>query len=172
MTKYNNSKIYKIIPNITDDNNEVYIGSTTKKYLSERMASHRDNYKRWKEGKVNKTSSFILFDKYGVENCKIFLIEEIKCNSKDELRAKEAEYIRNHNCINKNIPNRSSIDYYNEKMKDDSFKNKEQQRAKLKYQKNKEKLNEKYKCECGGFYTLINKKKHFDTKKHLSYILE
>lgn len=137
MTNYNNSKIYKIIPNITDDNNDVYIGSTTKKYLCERMASHRNSYKRWKEAKTNKTFSFLLFDKYGVENCKIVLIEEIKCNSKDELRAKEAEYIKNNICINKNVPNRSSIEYYFEKMKDDNFRIKEQQRAKIKYQNKK-----------------------------------
>ena len=36
------------------------------------------------------------------------------------------------------------------------------------YEKFKQKLNEKHKCEvCGGFYTKHNKTKHLSTKKHL-----
>ena len=57
----------------------------------------------------------------GVENCKIHLILLYPCNSKDELLAKEAEYIRTLNCVNKVIPNRTKQEYdkeYRIKMKD------------------------------------------------------
>jgi len=45
----------------------------------------------------------------------------------------------------------------------------------LNYQKNyyinnKDKIAEKFSCECGGKYTNINKATHFKTKKHLKYI--
>ena len=46
--KYNNSKIYKIEPVCDYDEGDIYIGSTTQKYLSNRMQQHRKDYKRWK----------------------------------------------------------------------------------------------------------------------------
>lgn len=89
--KYERGKIYKIIANGSD---ECYIGSTTEKTLAKRMVGHRCVYKRWKTGKkVGKTSSINLFEKYGIENCKIVLIELYPTESNDQLRARE-EYWR------------------------------------------------------------------------------
>ena len=54
MVNYANGKIYKIesIINIEDiEEPLIYIGSTTKNYLSQRMDEHRSNYKMWKIGK-------------------------------------------------------------------------------------------------------------------------
>ncbi len=51
--------------------------------------------------------SFDLFEKYGVENCKIILLENVNALTKDELRAIEGNYIRNMNCVNKYIPDRT-----------------------------------------------------------------
>ena len=47
-TNYEQVKIYKIYSHAGDKN---YIGSTTKEFLSQRMATHRSNYKTWKKGK-------------------------------------------------------------------------------------------------------------------------
>ena len=55
MVNYKNGKIYKII-DLTNDN--FYIGSTTKKYLSQRLEKHRTNYKCYLEGKTNYVSSY------------------------------------------------------------------------------------------------------------------
>lgn len=100
MVNYSNGKIYKIVPTNGDD--ICYIGSTTKQYLSQRMDSHRTKYKNWqKNNKIEKASSVELFEKYGVENCKIVLIENFPCNTKDELEKREGEYIKTLNCINK-----------------------------------------------------------------------
>ncbi len=142
MTTYDKAKIYKIVPDCEEVNcDDVYIGSTTKQYLSQRMAQHKYEYKKWKEGiNINKTMSCLIFDKYGPENCKILLIEEISCASKDELKAKEAEHIKNQRVVNKQIPNRTSKEIYHDKMKDMSFRIKEQERAKLKYKEKLEKL--------------------------------
>ena len=92
MVNYKNGKIYKIVTNDIDTN-ECYIGSTCRDRLSNRMANHRREYKRWKDGKAGKISSINLFEKYGVENCKIVLIELYPCDSNDELRMRE-EYWR------------------------------------------------------------------------------
>ena len=98
---YQNSKIYKI----EQINGEglCYVGSTTKQYLSQRLDSHRGKYKGWKNGNAKYVDSFKLFDDYGVENCQILLLESFLCNSKDELKAKIAEYTKNLDCVNKII---------------------------------------------------------------------
>jgi 2,3-bisphosphoglycerate-independent phosphoglycerate mutase len=58
---YKNGKIYKIEPTVDHDEGDVYIGSTTKEYLSQRMVQHRDNYKTYKKGNVkSKTMAFNL----------------------------------------------------------------------------------------------------------------
>lgn len=100
MVNYNNGKIYKIVSNTKDD--ICYVGSTTKQYLSQRMDVHRNEFKKWqKNNNQRKTTLIELFEKYGVENCKIILIENFPCNSKDELEKKEGEYVKTLNCINK-----------------------------------------------------------------------
>ena len=118
MTKYDNSKIYKIEPISEHDPHEIYIGSTTKEKLCQRMAYHRGDYKMYKKGNRGKIMAFDLFDKYGIENCQIILIEECKCNSKDELIARESFYIRNSECINKFIPDRTK----KERMQQERYK--------------------------------------------------
>ena len=93
MVNYANGKIYKIESiNATEGDPDIYIGSTTKFYLSERMVLHRRDYDQWKNGiiKVGKITSFDIFDKFGVENCRIVLLETFPCTSRDELFAKEA----------------------------------------------------------------------------------
>ena len=66
---YKQAKIYRIeVAN--DATAPVYIGSTTKKYLSQRLSGHRSEYQRWKQGnKGSVTTSYKLFDEYGVDNC-------------------------------------------------------------------------------------------------------
>ena len=91
MVNYNNGKIYKIESHCGD---KVYIGSTTKEYLSQRMDAHRRGYKQWKNGTTHFLTAFIIFDEYGLENCKIILLEACICNTKDELYAREAHYIK------------------------------------------------------------------------------
>jgi hypothetical protein len=133
MANYQNGKIYKIEA-FNGEEGDVYIGSTCKKYLSQRMDSHRSHFKSWKEGKSNNVTSYGLFDKYGVDNCIIVLIENFSCNSKDELYSREAFYIKSIKCINKKIPLRTNKEYNQD--------NKEQisENSKLYRKENKEKL--------------------------------
>ena len=83
MVNYQNGKIYKI-ENLGGD--MCYIGSTTKDYLSKRMVEHRSAYKQWlKQAGGRNVSVFGIFEKYGVDNCRIVLVELCPCNSKDEI---------------------------------------------------------------------------------------
>ena len=110
-TNYNNGKVYKIEPICEYEEGDIYIGSTTKQYLSQRMTAHRTAYHQYKNGGIKQTTSFDLFDKYGIENCQIVLLELVNVNSKEELHQREAHYIRTLKCFNKVIPLRTSKEY-------------------------------------------------------------
>jgi ribosome-interacting GTPase 1 len=114
----------------------------------------------------NKTTSYDLFDEYGLENCKIVLIESFPCSSKDELIAKEAHYIRTLECVNKVIPKRTNKEYkednkevikeQNKKFYDE-HKDEMYERHKAYYKAYKEKNKEKIK-EYNANYQLTRKR--------------
>ena len=104
---YSKGKIYMIRPISGGEDGEIYIGSTTKQYLSQRMTIHRNSYNNWKKGRYHKFTVYDLFDKYGLKGCEIVLIENVNCNSIDELLQREKYHIQNNDCINKIIPRRT-----------------------------------------------------------------
>jgi hypothetical protein len=177
MVNYNNTKIYKIESHLGD---KIYIGSTTKKLLSQRMANHRSDFIKWKNGeKKYKCSSIILFNEYGLENCKIVLLENYSCNTKDELLSKEAFYIKSIKCVNKIIPKRTRIEYKQDNNNYDKnyyeqnkFIIKESQ--KKYYNENKDIILQKNKikneCLCGCIINYRNLLRHQKTKKHINKI--
>jgi hypothetical protein len=112
LNKYKNGKVYKIEPIVDHDEEDIYIGSTCQPYLSSRMNQHRSDYNKFKKNTKNNISTFLLFDKYGVENCNIILIESVEANNKMELHQREAHYIKTLKCINKCIPLRTDKEYY------------------------------------------------------------
>jgi len=112
MPDYSSGKIYMVYPKVEDpDEGDVYYGSTTVT-LARRMAVHRSK---------KNCSSKLLFDKYGVENCFIELVENYPCETKEQLYKKEGEYIRANKCINKNIAGRPK----NEQMKEYYIENRD-----------------------------------------------
>ena len=108
---YSQGKIYKIETTVEHDEGDVYFGSTTNRLLSQRMGKHRDGYNRWKNGKSTRAMSYYLFDKYGVENCEIILLENVNAENYDELASRESHYIKTLKCVNKQIPLRTDIEY-------------------------------------------------------------
>jgi len=136
--KYANGKIYKLISQTHPDC--VYYGSTTQK-LCLRMAGHRRDFKK---NNNNITSKQVL----QFEDAQIILVINFSCNSRDELTAKEADYIRNNECVNKQIPGNTDKEYREdnkEQIKQYREDNKEQIKDKVKqyYLENKSKLREK-----------------------------
>jgi len=99
--KYKNGKIYKIISNFSD---QIYIGSTTQP-LNKRHYDHKKFYKRYLEGKCNRTMSSEII-KLGETD--IILIESYPCENKNELHKRERYWIEKNRDIitNKGIPSR------------------------------------------------------------------
>ena len=143
MPDYQHAKIYKIF---SYENDEVYYGSTIDT-LSRRMTGHRTMYKKYKEGKSN--NNYTSFKIIELTSAKIELVENYPCNSKEELLQREGYYIKNNNCVNKNIPGRTPKEYCEE--------NKEQRKEynKVYYEQNKE-----HKKEYRKKYGEANKEKH------------
>jgi len=158
--KYHNGKIYKICSDLGD---KKYIGSTCNKLWS-RFNHHKTMYKHWKAGKHNYTSSYDVFEAYGVENCKIILIDNVKCESKDELRREEDKQILAHECVNRRgaVLNQEKRDEYQNNYNVHYYQaNKNVLRAKL---------DERLQCVCGGKFTRCHKAQHEKTKRHQKFL--
>ena len=105
--KYNSSRIYKIQSSLTD---KIYIGSTCQA-LSQRMAGHKRDYKKYlKDNRKVNVSSFEII-KLG--DAFITLIEKCNYNNKQQLLKREGELIKeNINiCVNKLIAGRTRIEW-------------------------------------------------------------
>lgn len=86
MPNYQLGKIYKIVNLVTDD---VYVGSTSKKYLSSRFGCHiQDAKDETRHSKLN-----LAIRQYGRAQFQISLLENFPCNSDVELQAREQYYI-------------------------------------------------------------------------------
>ena len=95
--------IYKLIPTCDFTEGDIYIGSTTHG-LAKRFYDHKNNC-------ASRCTSRILFEKYGLENIAIELIEMYPCSSKQELAIREGFYQRTTPCVNKNIAGRTTAQY-------------------------------------------------------------
>jgi len=162
MPDYQQGKIYRI-----RGGDECYIGSTVEKYISNRFGNHKKNYKLAKSGRIKYSCrSFLLFDKYGVENCIIELIELYPCGSKAELHRREGEYIRTETCVNKQISGRTVKEWV-----DDNKVHHIQQQKEYR-EKNKEtrkiKRSKRYNCECGVEISWENRARHLRSNRHTS----
>lgn len=170
--RYNNGKIYKLVSNHTD---KIYIGSTCKERLCQRLAKHKDKYKRWLKNEKDYTSSIELLKLGDVE---IVLLESVNCNTKDELFKKEREYIEKYKDIIVNnrlkpIATKEEKDE-NKKKINEKFKEENKDYIKeynIKYQQeNKKRLQEKIVCDCGSNISRYHKSHHLKTLKHQTYL--
>ena len=95
MVGYNETKIYKVVCNITG---QVYISHTTKKYLSQRLSYHLSKFKLYRDGLCGFCPVFriIVGGDYYIE-----LIENCNCNSKEEVLQRQNHYVCSMDCLNK-----------------------------------------------------------------------
>jgi len=100
MPNYKNSKIYRIVCNVTG---QQYIGSTTIS-LASRLCQHKKVY-----NSVNNCSSrsVLEFNDYS-----IILIEDYPCERKEQLLQRERFFIESMQCVNINIPTRTKHEWY------------------------------------------------------------
>ena len=140
--RYENGKIYKLVSNHTD---KIYIGSTCKERLCQRLTKHKSCYKEWLKNDKRYISSFELFRLGDVE---IVLLENINCKTKDELHKKEREYIEKFKdiIVNKITPIITKIED-NERNKKYRIEHKEEikQYQKEHYENNKQELKQRNK---------------------------
>jgi len=166
-------KIYKM-----ENQYGVYYGSTIVS-LNQRLSEHKY------DAKNRNCTSKILFQNGCIP--KIELLEEVEFDNIKELRYREAYYIRNLDCVNIQIPDRTPKEWMKknqEKKKEyDKVyfqKNKEQNKEKIAQQKkkwyetNKDKIAQRNKikisCNCGSVVRKSVIQRHYKTKKHLKYI--
>jgi len=193
-SKYQNGKIYCIWSYETD---EIYIGSTCRT-LKRRLQSHKSSYRGFlkKTKHSHYTSSYEIL-KY--DNVEIGIIEEYPCNNKEELYRREGELQQQIKCVNKLTAGFPQTKDYNKKYyeknrdeileqrKDKIFKDNDNQKRRERNRKNpeknrqqckkyrekkREKLLQKYNCNCGGRYVYKNKSTHFKTKQHIKWLEE
>ena len=179
MPDYQKGKIYSI----WDSNyTKCYIGSTVEE-LSKRMTKHRDSYKHYLHKNGNFTTVFHLFNEFGVDNCRIELMEMFPCNSKSELEAREGHHIRNEDCVNRKIMGRSKQEHYRDnyayiqaQKKEHRDRTKDNKHAvDRKYREENQEtiskhLREKRLCECGCYISVRNMASHKKSPKHLELL--
>lgn len=186
-TKYQRGKIYKLCSDHTD---EIYIGSTTQKTLAQRMGGHRKDYLKVKHHGEKRCTSWILLD---YPDCRIVLLEQFPCNSKDELNAREQHYIDLHKdiCVNRrkaytgctreeylkayaqeHVQKKKMYDAEYRANNAEAIKAKRALNAAENYQKRKQKDMEYHSrriiCECGVEICQAVRAKHQRTNKHLT----
>ena len=163
INRYQLGKIYKITSEHTD---KIYVGSTCKKLLCQRLAAHSSNFNQWKKGTGTYISSFELFELGSVQ---ITLLEAYTCNTRDELLSKERYWIEQYkdNIVNKYIPIKT-IDEKKETRK------KYLEVNKVNIKERRKKYNEEHKqiiiCECGSSFQIDGKARHEQSKKHLNFL--
>ena len=160
--KYQTAKIYTIRSPHTD---KYYIGSTANKYLCNRLAGHKSNYKQYLTGDNKYMTSF---DIIKLGDVYIELLELVKCNSNDELHKREGELIREHknNCVNNYVAGRTGKELikesptYHARVLENNKKSRERNK-----EKNREKINER-----SRIYYRLNKEM-VDEKRRKRYQL-
>ena len=171
--RYQRGKIYRIV---TPSNPElVYYGSTCEPTLAKRMASHRDHYKRYLNGKnVSCLTSFKIIEH---DDCAIELVELFPCGSKDELHTREAFYIKNNDCVNNAVPCRrgdEAKEAYKQTSKKWHEKNKDTIKVKRaeNYKQNKEVINAKQKTYRDENKEKVHEAKKIEYEKHRDKYIE
>ena len=108
MPDYSKGKIYKLI---SSNSNEIYIGSTILD-LCKRKAHHLYAYKGYllHNNKKCYTTSFKIIEFGG--DIDICLLEEYQCNNKEQLHQRERYHIENNICVNKNLPSRTTKEFF------------------------------------------------------------
>jgi hypothetical protein len=157
---YQHGKIYKIVD---IGYNEQYVGSTTVE-LSTRMSRHRAKYREYNNTKQSFYSSFILFDKYGIENCKIELIELYPCESKEELNRREGYWIKHEECVNKYVAGRTKQEYHVDNIDCIKLKKKEYRLLNLEQEKQRW---DKYKQNHHTEHLEYNRNYYIENKKEI-----
>jgi len=145
-----NYYVYKLF---NPDCTEFYIGSTND--MKRRKRDHKHNCTNENSRDYNYKVYQYIRSNGGYSSWKYQILEHITTSiNKYELHDLERKAIHDMKpSLNVSVPNRSKNEYM-EKYRED----------------NKQRINEKNTCTCGGRYTTVNKTRHEKSKKHQNYI--
>ena len=152
MNKFSQGKVYKI----TDHSNQnIYVGSTIQK-LKQRLRGHeRDSQHPF----INCASKeIILNNEYTID-----LLIDYPCESFEQLRMKEQEFINLIDCCNK------SKAYTSKEEKEENRKNYYNYHKKDILDKKKDYDSLYIDCECGGGYCMSHRARHLKTNKCINF---
>jgi hypothetical protein len=156
---YSNTSIYKICCkdlNIT----EIYIGHTTD--MRRRKWQHKTNCNSQKSKIYNMKVYQYIRDNGGRDNWDMIEIERFEAIDGDDAKKRERYWIETLRAtLNCNIPLRTDKEYYEDN------KTLLKTKTKINYEKNKDIINSKLKCECGCEINKQGLKEHKQTKKHI-----
>jgi hypothetical protein len=187
-------KIYKIV---NDTDNNIYIGSTRNE-LRKRLSNHKTGYKKYINCGSGYVSSYILFENYGVENCKIILLEEFDVLNKEQQLKHERYYfdmLKNNIVnikkpyatkveelqtakINNKIYRDTNFEYLKAQKQNRKINNPEELKLINKQWRNKNKSTiakqraTKIMCECGLLCASSNMTPHKKTNRHITLCAE
>jgi group I intron endonuclease len=170
--------IYKIY---SESGEKVYVGSTIQT-LNKRFIHHKSHFK---SGNGRGCSSYVLFEEYGAENCKIQLLEECEQHQRYDRERYWIETIphtvnimrklnitneerKQHMCDYSKKWNAENPEAYTERMRRNAIQQKEKQRER--YDKNishiREQASAKVMCECGIVYRHSHRNRHQASVRH------
>ena len=158
-------RFYKIYSDLDDE--MIYVGKTTQT-LNKRFGEHKSYYRN----NIGYCSSKKVFEKYGIENVKVVLLEEIELENKYESDLKEREYIESYkNCINKFLPTQTQKERYENNKEIILEKNKNYYQTNIQKIKEckKEYHSQPYICEvCNITMNLSSKSRHNKRQTHIN----
>ena len=188
--RYQSGKVYCLRNSVNDD---VYVGSTIQD-LARRLSKHFSDARRH-PGNQRITS---LISELGADKFSIELLESYPCESVQQLRRKEGEWVRRQGTLNTMLPGRTRAEYYTEhrdaltqKMREyysehreersqKSFERRETHReedrhsSRKYYHQNREAIREKKNslvdCLCGSRHTVGGNVQHLKSAKHQAYL--
>ena len=190
MVNYNNSFIYKLCCKDTNIK-DIYIGSTAS--FANRKYSHRQGVTNSNHKAYHLYVYEFIRENGSWDNWEIVKIENVNCETKNELFKKEREWYNKLNpSLNTQVPCRTLPEYRKDKSKEmqeftRDWRKKNPEKAKAirsrYYEKNRESILEKNKkyveksnykveCKCGAFIVKRRMPRHYKTKKHIKYTEE
>lgn len=101
---FSKGKIYRILCNKTG---KQYIGSTIKE-LRRRIQSHEHDFRNYQKGVGSYITSFQVLES---GDYTIKLVEDFRCERRDQLHERERFHIENNECVNKSLPSRKMKEY-------------------------------------------------------------
>ena len=97
--RYENSKVFKIYP--VFNHKKIYIGYTTRNYLSGVKAVYKNDFKQYLLGKARYAKYYELFKEYGVDDCVFEVIEEYPVDNVYQIRERVKYHVDRIDCVNK-----------------------------------------------------------------------